>query len=151
MNTFEELCEKHKLSIEAIGDFKILYEKQIIEVFYKVDKLKNNDTVIKPSKEGKGKDTDTEICKGTKSNGEKCTFKAKEEGMCGRHCKNEKTVKKKESKTVHKCNGQTASGEKCTAIASIKPPTSIYNYCARHSEKWADFEKELDESVILSN
>jgi hypothetical protein len=106
------------------------------------------------------KNADAEICAATKASGEPCTFKAKENGYCGRHdpdkvktstgTKTAKTLKKKEVPVS--CNATiTKAGKKCTQMGTVKPDNANFHYCKRHSEKWVDFEQQESVDQLLYN
>jgi len=163
-DSFEKLCEKHELNDETKHEFKQLFEEEIIKVFYRMS-LKQNTSVKNPTttkKSEKKDDGDTQICTAKKANGGDCTFKAKENGFCGRHnpdktisspssygSKNKLKTKKQEK---HECNAVISNTKKkCSMPGTVKPDDSSFYYCKRHSEKWTEFEKEAESTLINSD
>jgi hypothetical protein len=161
---FEQLCEKYELSEEIQTDFKNLFESEIIKVFYKmsmkedVKDVKGKDTKKLTATKTKSKSSDSEICAGKKANGDDCTFKAKENGYCGRHDP-DKTTKSSSSanggpkikKSAHECNAIIPKTKKpCSQPGTVKPDDAEFYYCKRHSENWTNFEQEPETKLVDS-
>jgi hypothetical protein len=154
---FEKLCDKHELNDESKHEFKQFFENEIIRVFYKLSlkkdelSLKKDELSLKKDELSLKKDSSNELCMGKKVSGENCTFKAKENGYCGRHNpdkeikeKSSKPKKKKEHGEDHKCNAIILKTKKpCIQPGTIQPDNSENYYCKRHSEKWKDFENNV--------
>jgi hypothetical protein len=164
---FEQLCEKYELSEEIQTDFKNLFESEIIKVFYKMS-MKEDVKDVKDVKKTavkstatktKSKSSDSEICAGKKANGEDCTFKAKENGYCGRHDPDKSSTSKSSSakekpktkKSAHECNAIIPKTKKpCSQPGTVKPEDAEFYYCKRHSENWTNFEQEPETKLVDS-
>lgn len=159
---FEELCEKHELEDETRDEFKKMFEDEIIKVFYRLSvqetdvkkgKVAKTTTTKPTTKPAASKSKSGEICAGKKANGEDCTFKAKENGYCGRHDPDKLSTKKssklKTKKTAaHECHAIIPKTKKqCTQPGTVKPDGSDFHYCKRHSEKWTEFEEEAGDEL----
>jgi hypothetical protein len=160
--TFEKLCKKHSLSEHAKVEFRNLFEKEIIKVFNRksieMSKEPIKESIIKKITTAKTKSTSSDgICSGKKADGKPCTFKAKENGYCGRHNPDKssspkaaaKPRVKKESK--HDCHATIPkTGKNCIQPGTVKPDGSDFYYCKRHSEKWIEFEPEQEQELATS-
>lgn len=152
--TFEKLCKKHELTDHAKVEFRNLFEKEIIKVFNR----KSNELILKKAETKTGSKTSSDgICSGKKADGTSCTFKAKENGYCGRHDPDKPSSTKAAAKPrvkkeyKHDCHATIAkTGKNCIQIGTIKPEGADFYYCKRHSEKWIDFEPELVDSELVS-
>lgn len=113
-HNFEELCLKHELNDDATKDFKELYE-EICKTFVKNLKVSGP----KEAKEA----TVEEMCSATKKDGDPCTFKAKENGLCGRHQSGGKKLPKKK----HPCSSQG-----CKSQGTVEVDGDFF--CKRHSD-----------------
>lgn len=152
--TLKNLCSKYSLSDEATSEFNFLFEKEIIKVFNNMSLEIDNKTHIK----NKVSSSNDNICAGKKNDGNSCTFKSKENGYCARHnpdkTSDKKTspskprVKKDSKKECHAIIKKT--GKQCIQTATIKPDGSDFYYCKRHSEKWTDFENDVEHKLISS-
>jgi len=102
------------------------------------------------------------ICKGVKADGDPCSFKAHENGYCGRHdpdkdkaskaSSGSKGSKPRTKKEVHECHGIMSKDKKqCTSQGTIKPDNASFWYCKRHSEKWTEYESEDAEELQESD
>jgi hypothetical protein len=176
----EELFAKFSLNDDAQKEFKNYFEKQILNAFYErednkgvgVSTIVGTGTTAKdpkstyesaklPKTSAKlTKNANADTCVATKVSGEPCTYKAKENGYCGRHdpdkvrtitgTKTVKTLKKKEIPVS--CNATiNKTGKKCTQMGTVKPENANFHYCKRHSEKWVDFEQQESVDQLLYN
>jgi hypothetical protein len=158
----ESLMEKLSLNSDSKDEIRKCFERSIVQVFYSKNNINGTKTETEAKvtkKVEKKEDTaDDTICKETKKDGNRCTFKAKENGYCGRHAKNangttasaKKTSTKKTA--AHLCNGVVkTSGEdkKCSSSGTIKPDGADNYYCKKHSTKWKAYEgKETEVEVV---
>lgn len=156
---FDDLCDKHELAEETRDEFKKMFEEEIIRVFYRMSVEATSEKMTKISKTGaakkdsKSKTSDLDVCQGRKANGDPCTFKAKENGYCGRHdpdkvSSSKKTSKLKTKKSINVCHGLNPKTKKaCISPGTVKPPNANFHYCTRHAEKWTDFESDHEEEL----
>lgn len=148
----ESLMGELSLSSDSKDKIRKCFERSIVQVFYNKNSINGTktETEAKTKKVEKKEDTaDDTICKETKKDGNRCTFKAKENGYCGRHAKSDNgttaSAKKTSSKktTAHLCNGIVkTSGEdkKCSSSGTVKPDGADNYYCKKHSTKWKVYE-----------
>jgi hypothetical protein len=160
--TFEKLCKKHSLSEHAKVEFRNLFEKEIVKVFNRKSMEVGKESTTKESIikkiTAKVKTTTSSdgICVGKKADGKPCTFKAKENGYCGRHNPDKSSspktaAKPRVKKNANECHATIPkTGKKCIQPGTIKPEGSDFHYCKRHSEKWVEFEPEQEPELVAS-
>lgn len=162
--SFEKFCKKYSLTDQAKIDFKNLVEKEIVNVFYKksfddsksdLNPINKGDKVTKKSIV-KSKVSSEDTCKGKKANGENCTFKAKNNGYCGRHDPDKPSkapgsnsskprVKKESKRDCHAVIVKT--GKQCIQPGTEKPDKADFFYCKRHAADWVEYENDHTEKL----
>lgn len=172
---FNALCTKYGLSELAVTEFRNLFEKEIINVFYK-----ESARPVGPAgpagtaKTAKAVQPGVILCLGVKkSDGTPCTSKAKENGFCGKHDPSKGTAAAgivgataagavsttatvattagAVAKTGKKCNAVIPkTGNPCAGTASYRPDGATHYYCKRHSKIWINFEQPVEGELVMA-
>ncbi len=128
--SFVKLCEKYNLSEEASEEFKKLYEDEICKAFFSKINVLNDSKKTTKKKESSEEEEEEKIsnpgdlCSAIKKDGNNCTFKAKENGLCGRHL-----IKEPKAPKINKKPNCSYDG--CSSFGTFKTQNGFM--CKRHS------------------